>query len=310
MRTTFVNTLKDLAKKDKRIFLLTGDLGFSIFEGYKKEFPHRFLNMGVAEQNMIGAAAGLALSGKIVFVYSIIPFVTMRCFEQIRNDLCMQKLNVKIVGMGAGVHYGTSGATHHAIEDIGIMRSLPNIAILSPSTKEETEYSLREAVNYSGVVYIRLSGIDYSDSSYTHKKFAIGRGVMIKDGFDMTIMSTGGMLDVAQKVVVSFEREGISVRFISMPSLKPFDAKIILESARKTKAIFTIEDHSVIGGLGSIVSEVLAESKYKVLFHRFAFPDEFSTAIGSRDYLSDRCGLSSNQIKKMILEKVKMLKML
>jgi len=151
MRKAFINTLIKEAEKDKRIFLLTGDLGFSVLEEFQKKFPDRFFDMGVAEQNMIGVAAGLALSGKIVFAYSIVPFVTMRCFEQIRNDLCYQNLNVRLIGIGGGVAYGTAGATHYALEDVSIMRSLVNMTVISPGDPKETEMAVRFSIKHKGL---------------------------------------------------------------------------------------------------------------------------------------------------------------
>ncbi len=194
MRTTFINTLTGLARKNKKIFLLTADLGFSVFENFSKEFPRRFINLGVAEQNMIGVASGLALSGKIVFVYSIIPFVTMRCFEQIRNDLCIHKLNVRIIGIGAGLSYGNQGPTHHAIEDVAIMRALPNMVVICPGDPIETELVLKESIVYQGPIYIRLgTGSKVHDHS-AQIRYKVGKGILVEDGFDITIIGSGSLL--------------------------------------------------------------------------------------------------------------------
>ena len=193
MRQAFINVLTELARKDKRIFLLTGDLGFSVFEKFKEEFPKRFFDIGVAEQNMIGIASGLALSGKVAFVYSIIPFLIMRPFEQIRLDICYQNTNVKMVGVGGGFAYGSAGSTHHATEDIAIMRALPNMTVVCPADPVETELSIRCAVKYNGPVYIRLGG--EKGKIYSREpNFKLGRGIVVREGRDVSIVSTGDML--------------------------------------------------------------------------------------------------------------------
>lgn len=304
MRTAYIQTLTELAEKRQDIFLLTGDLGFSVFEKFEEAFPGRFYDIGVAEQNMIGVAAGLALSGKIVFVYSIIPFAIMRCLEQIRNDLCMQNLNVKIIGMGAGLHYGAAGPTHHAIEDIALMRALPNMTVVSPSTPKETEYMIRAAVDHAGPMYIRLGNSLGNLKSYDQNKFCLGKGVLIEDGDELTICSTGSILYYANEVMMDLKKIGLSVRLINIHTIKPIDKDIILKSAKETKAIFTIEEHSVLGGLGSTVAEILAESKCDVYFKRIALSDSFIEDVGSRKYLLEKNSLSPAKIKKIILKEV------
>lgn len=301
MRKAFIDTLVKLAEKDKQILLLTGDLGFSFLEKFRDKFPDRFFNMGVAEQNMIGVAAGLAIAGKIVFVYSIVPFVTMRCFEQIRNDLCYQNLKVYIVGVGGGVVYGPAGFTHWALEDISIMRSLVNMTVIAPGDSKETEMAIKSIVKHNGPVYLRL-GREDSSIIPSKIKFEIGKGILLGEGKDITIISSGGMLYCANKVSDELKKVNLSIRFISMPTIKPLDRDIILESAKKTKAIFTIEDHGIIGGLGSAVSEVLAESGRKIVFRRFAMPDAYDKIIGSQKYLLAKKCLSVEQIAKNILK--------
>lgn len=301
MRRTFINTLIELAEKDKGIFLLTGDLGFSVLERFRDKFPDRFFDVGVAEQNMIGVAAGLALSGKIVFVYSIVPFVTMRCFEQIRNDLCFQNLNVRLVGTGGGFSYGSAGSTHYALEDVAIMRSLVNMTVICPADPIETELVVKSSLSHQGPIYIRL-GKRNEPVIHSKLNFQIGRGIIVEHGGDVTIIASGSMLLIAKQISESLKNNNLSVRIISMPTVKPLDKRIILKSARETKAIFTLEEHSIIGGLGSAVSEVLAESKHKVMFKRFALPDRYNEFVGSQKYLLERSGLSVQQITKTILK--------
>ncbi len=300
MRKIFVNTLMELCAKDERIFLLTGDMGFSVFETFREKFPRRFFNMGVAEQNMVGVSAGLALSGKIPFVYSIIPFLTMRPFEQIRNDLCFQNLNVRLVGIGAGLTYGPAGATHHALEDIAIMRSLPNMTVLAPGDAKETEMCVRLSISHEGPVYIRLCKANPTPI-HSAIDFKIGKGIVITEGADVTIIASGSMLFTANLVSGNLKKNGLSVRFVSMPSIKPLDKKVILDSSKKTPVIVTIEEHSQTGGLGSAVSEVLAESGCNVVFKRLALSDKCKGLLGSQAYLLKKHGLSEERLTKTIL---------
>jgi len=296
MRKAFADSVSEMARKNKNIFLLTGDLGFSILENFRDEFPDRFFDIGVAEANMIGIASGLALSGKTVFVYSIIPFTTMRCFEQIRNDVCMQNINVKIVGVGSGLSYGYAGPTHHSLCDMSIMRSLPNMTVISPATKKETEFAVKEVVQTKGPAYIRLGKGHAHDKFELPGSFSIGKGMVMKEGMDITIISTGDIMERARSVVENLEHKRFSVRFINMHTIKPIDKKLIIDSCEKTRAVFTIEEHSIIGGLGSAVAEVLAESPYNITFKRFGLKDSFVKLVGNRDYLLDKSGLSGEQI--------------
>lgn len=308
MRGVFINTLIKLARKDKRIFLLTGDLGFSVLEGFRDEFPDRFVNMGVAEANMIGVAAGLALSGKVVFVYSIVPFVTLRCLEQIRNDVCYQQLQVRIIGVGAGLSYGTAGATHYSLEDIAVMRAISNLSVVCPGDPLEAEMALKESLSYAGPLYIRLGkGRD----PLVHRKldgFKIGKAILLRYGKDIAIISTGNMLANAKQAASLLKERGVDVRLISMHTVKPIDKKAIIDIAKKTKAIFTVEEHNLIGGLGSAVAEVLAEQSVKVHFKRIAVPEAFFKTIGSQDYLRRKFGLDANGIFKTIIKGMRKIK--
>lgn len=304
MRIAFVNTLFEMAKKDKRIMLLTGDLGFSVFEKYIKELPKQYLNMGVAEQNMTGVAAGMAMEGEIPVIYSIVPFATMRNFEQIRNDICYQNLNVKIVGVGAGFSYGPYAHTHHGLEDIGILRTLANLIILCPGDPIEVALATKAMLNHVGPVYLRLGKAGEPNIHKSIPSFKIGKGILIEDGKDLTIIATSTFLQRAWEVTSSLKQKGLLVRLISMHTIKPLDAQITLESARKTPAIFTMEEHSIIGGLGSAVAEVLAENKIGVIFKRIGVPDRFSKVIGNQEYMRAANNLGVDQITKTILKHI------
>ena len=217
----------------------------------------------------------------------------MRNFEQIRNDICYQNLNVKIVGVGAGFSYGAYGHTHHGLEDIGILRTLPNMVILAPGDPVEAELSVIAMIKHKGPVYLRLGK---AGEPMLHKKkpdFKIGKGIVMRDGKDVTIIASSTMLEAALKIP--------HARIISMPTIKPIDEKIILDSAKKTKVIVTLEEHSVIGGLGSAVAEVLAESGLSVKFKRIGVPDRFTKVIGLQDYMRKANGLDRESIIKVIL---------
>lgn len=302
MRTSFSNTLFELAKTDERIFLLTADVGFSVFEKFMKEFPDRYLNVGVAEANMISVAAGLAMSNKIVYAYTMVHFLTMRCFEQIRLDLCYQNTNVKLVGSGGGLTYGAAGATHHAIEDISIMRSLPNMCVICPGDPIETKYAIRASLKRDGPVYIRVG----KDSPVVHKtdiEFEIGKGIVLKEGSDLNILVTGNMLESAVHVSNKLKHDGIDSGVISIHTVKPLDIDLIENLAKSGKPMFTIEEHSIIGGLGSAVSEVLAELELKVNFKRIGLQDAYSHTVGSQNYQRMKFGLDVDSIYMTIKEK-------
>lgn len=300
MRTIFADTLIKIAEKNPRICLLTGDLGFSILEKFQRRFPDRFFNMGVAEQNMIGVAAGLAMEGKIVFVYSISPFITMRCLEQVRNDICFQNLKVRLIGVGAGVSYGTAGNTHYALEDIAVMRSLVNMTVMAPGDIKETEAVIKTSIEHNGPVYIRL-GKDETSVHSSLANFKIGQGIVVNKGTDAVIIAAGTMLHTAKKVGEMLKDKGFSVSVVSMPTIKPLDKKLIKKLILKVKAIFTVEEHSVIGGLGSAVAEVIADSGKKILFKKFALPDKYICDYGSREYILKKNGLLPQQVLKKTL---------
>lgn len=304
MRPAFINTLHKLARTNERIFLLTADVGFSVFEKFIEEFPNRYFNVGVAEANMIGIAAGLSLSNKIVYVYTMAHFLTMRCFEQIRLDLCYQNTNVKLIGSGGGLTYGSAGTTHHSIEDISIMRSLPNMCVICPGDPVETKYAIKESLKHEGPMYIRLGKRDHVIHT-NNIDFKMGKGIFLKKGDDLHILSTGNMLETAVSVSEILEKYSIKSSVVSMHTVKPIDVNLIKELAYSQKPIFTIEEHSIIGGLGSAVSEVLAELDMSVPFKRIGLPDQYCTIAGSQKYLRKTFGLNVHNISKIIKAQMK-----
>ena len=298
LRTAFIDTLRELARIDDRIFLLTADMGYSVFETFRDEFPDRFLNTGIAEQNTIGVAAGLASRGKIVFVYSIIPFVTMRCFEQVRLDLAYNFMNVKLVGVGAGLTYGPLGSSHHALEDIAIMRSLPDMTVLCPGDPIETRELIKRSFEYEGPVYIRLGKNGEPKIHPDETRIDIGKSITVLEGNDLALITTSNMLETGKIWVEEWKQDGVNVSLISMPSLKPFDSSTVKNLIDKEIPIITLEEHSVIGGLGSIISQVIATTGKPVKFQQIGINDEFSHVVGGHEF----------QRKKFMLDKKPSLK--
>ena len=260
MRDHFISTLTKVAEKDKNIILITGDLGFGVLDNFIDKYPNQFINAGVAEQNMTGIATGLGMDGKIVFTYSIGNFNTLRCLEQIRNDACYHDANVNIVSVGGGFSYGALGYSHHATEDLAIMRSIPNIRVFSPCDFWEVQEITKKVVELGGVNYIRIDKSSYLNDDY-NDEFIVGKGRILSEGKDLTIISTGGITDLAMKAKKDLLEYNIDCRVVSMHTIKPIDKKIIIDSVKKTRGIVTLEEHSIIGGLGGAVSEVLINEK-------------------------------------------------
>lgn len=258
MRTTFIETLCEIAAEDERVWLLNGDLGFSVLERFSARFPERSVNVGVAEQNMTGVAAGLALCGKVVFTYSIANFPTLRCLEQIRNDVCYHNLNVKVVAVGGGLAYGAQGYTHHAIEDLAIMRALPNMSVIAPGDPAETRAAVRAAVETEGPCYLRLGKAGEPEVHKTPPPFARGKAIKIRDGAGAALLSTGGALKTAAEAAELCAAQGLSVALYSVPWVKPLDEELVRELAARFPLIVTVEEARSSGGLGGAVAEALA----------------------------------------------------
>ena len=308
MRGAFFRALVQLAEQDERVHLVVGDLGFGVAEEFAHRFPKRFLNAGVAEQNMTGIAAGLALSGKIVFTYSIANFPILRCLEQIRNDVCYHNANVKVVAVGGGLAYGALGATHHATEDLAILRSMPRMVVVAPGDPVEAEAATRAVTAHPGPCYLRLGRAGEPTIHQKPIDFALGKAIEMRSGGDLTLISTGGMLGTAMQIADLLQAADLQTRVLSMHTVKPLDTAEIKCAVRDTGAVFTLEEHSVAGGLGGAVAEYLAENcRGAMVFNRFGLPPEFSSFVGSQEYLRARHGLTAAAVAHAIrakLEKV------
>jgi transketolase len=305
MRTAFIETLCELAEQDERIWLLTGDLGYSVLERFFQRFPKRYVNMGVAEQNMIGVAAGLAFEGKTVFTYSIANFSMMRCLEQIRNDVCYHNLNVKVVAVGGGVAYGAAGFTHHAVEDLAVMRAMPNMTVLAPGDAVEAQLATRAIAYWQGPCYLRLGKGGEPTVHQTEPVFSIGKAIVMREGTDVTLLCTGGILS---EVISAAEQLApqIQARVLSMPTVKPLDEISLLETASKTRLLVTIEEHSAIGGLGSAVTQVLSTNSKlqdcECLI--LSLGESLHPIVGSQNYLRQSFGLTSTKIAQTVRERL------
>ena len=255
MRDAFVDALIETAEADKRIWLLTGDLGFRVLETFAEKFSDRFVNAGVAEQNMIGVAAGIAMAGNIPYVYSLGNFPVMRCLEQIRNDVCYHDLPVRIVALGGGLTYGSLGYTHHSVEDLAVMTSMPGLQVIAPGDPFEARAATRALAAIPGPAYLRLGR---AGETYVHSappEFIVGQAITVRDGMDCSIIATGAALAIAAAAADLMVEKGISVRLISMHTISPLDVSAI-QYAAATKTVVTVEEHGP-GGLASAVAEVL-----------------------------------------------------
>ncbi len=274
-REAYGKALAELGKEDGRIVVLDADLTKSTKTAdFGKVFPKRLFNMGVAEQNMMGTAAGLAAAGKIPFASSFAVFAAGRAFEQIRNSIAYTKLNVKIAASHAGVTVGEDGGSHQSVEDIAIMRSLPNMTVFVPADAAETAGAVRAAVKINGPVYIRLGRSGVPDLHGKDFVFEPGRAVLMREGSDVTIVATGIMVAAALEAAESLAGEGINARVLNIHTIKPIDIEALVKAARETGAVVTAEEHNIIGGLGGAVAEVLGEN-YPVPIKRVGLPDVF-----------------------------------
>ncbi len=297
MRTAFINELFALAEQDPRIVLIVGDLGFGVVTPFMEQLPAQFLNAGVAEQNMTGMAAGMALSGKIALTYSIANFPTLRCLEQVRNDVCYHNANVKVVSVGGGFTYGAMGATHHAVEDLAVMRALPGLLVVAPGDPIEARATTRAIIEYTGPCYVRLGKAGEPIVHPSSINFELGKAIHMREGRDATLISIGGILQNTVRAAERLAKKGIETRVLSMHTLKPLDVEAVLAAARDTEAIFTIEEHSILGGLGTAVAEVLAEAEgIKAPLKRIGVPPAFSPHIGSQEYMLQCHGLTDEAI--------------
>lgn len=305
MRDTFVRTLLKLAKEDRNIELVTGDLGFGVLKPFWEALPDQFINAGIAEQNMTTVAAGMALEGKNVFTYSIGNFPTLRCLEQIRNDCAYHNANVKIVCVGGGFVYGSLGMSHHATEDIAVMRALPDVVVMCPGDLVEAEAATKAIAKHHGTCYLRLGRGGEKRIHKELKNFEIGKAIPVRFGERIAVFSTGAIFEEVEEACNLLAAKEIYPTVYTFPTVKPIDAEVIREIAAAHEMIVTCEEHNLSGGFGSAVAEVLAEMPSHARLMRIGMHDQYSTLVGNQKYLRDQFGMSGKKIASKILEQLK-----
>lgn len=305
MRDTFVRTLVELAKENKNIELVTGDLGFGVLKPYWEQVPDQFTNAGIAEQNMTTVAAGMALEGKTVFTYSIGNFPTLRCLEQIRNDCAYHNANVKVVCIGGGFVYGSLGMSHQATEDLAILRALPDVVVMAPGDLVEAEECTKALTEYKGTAYLRLGRGGEKRIHDKIENFKIGKAIKVKDGKRIAIFSTGAIFEEVRGAYDILEKAGYSPAVYTFPTVKPIDKKVIENCSREFELIVTCEEHSITGGFGSAVAEVMAEMRHKnAHLLRIGLNDLYATRVGNQKYLREQYGMSAEKIAEKIEEEI------
>lgn len=302
MRQTCLDMVYQLAKTDKRIFFIGSDLGAGTLDQFKREMPGRFFMEGVSEANIVGMAAGLALEGKIPYVNTIATFLTRRCFEQVVVDLCLHNVKVRLIGNGGGLVYAPLGPTHQAIEDLAILRALPNMTIVAPADADEMRRLMPLTVDHPGPIYIRLAKGYDPIVTPQDEVFEIGKAIPMRQGSDALIVTTGITLGLGLHAATVLSHQGIEAAVLHVPTVKPLDVPAILEYAARVPAIVTVEEHTIIGGLGSAVAEVVAEANFDPgkSFKRIGLPDVFPDRYGSQQSLMERYSLTCAHVVSVV----------
>lgn len=299
MRDAFVARLIEEARKNDRVMLVTGDLGFGVLTKFEAELPRQFLNAGVAEQNMTMLATGLAMEGRTVFTYSIANFPILRCLEMIRNDACYHGAAVKVVSIGGGFSYGALGISHHATEDLAVMRSLPDITVLAPCDLWEAEEATSALARTPGTGYLRLDKSHAPTIRLDDSPFEVGKARTLRNGDDVALLACGGVMAEVLTAADSLARQGISARVVSHHTVKPLDRQSVLDCARETGGIVTVEEHTLDGGLGSAVAEALADAGvWPRGFQRVGLRAGFSSVVGSQEYLRKVYGIDAESVER------------
>ncbi len=297
MRNAFAAEITELAAADPRVVLLSGDIGNRLFDPFKGRFPERFFNCGVAESNMMGMAAGMALCGLRPVTYTITPFTTTRCLEQIRVDVCYQNVPVVIVGVGSGLSYAANGGTHHSCEDIAMLRVLPNMTVVCPADAMESQAALRAALGHGGPVYLRMGKKGEPRIYDAVPNLRIGKAIIVRPGSDLCLLSTGTILPVVLAAAAELARDQISAQVVSMHTVKPLDEALLSEVFSTFSAVLTVEEHSILGGLGGSVAEWLADQpRLRARLRRVGTSDTFLHKAGEQDYARACFGLTASRI--------------
>lgn len=306
MKQAFIQTLTQLMEKNDDIVIVTADMGFSVFENIQKRFSKRFFNTGITEQASTSFAAGLALSGYKVYFYAQAPFITMRCFEQVRLDISYNQLDVKLIGSNAGFSLNQYGVSHFGLEDISLMKMLPNMTVFAPADSNEMEKVLIEANTIKGPVYIRMTKTG-NVTIHKDNKLNIRKPILISRGKNGLLMVSGGLLERAKIIVDNLKSLGITIELYSCPLIKPLDEKSIISIITKFNHTFTLEEHSIIGGFGSTIANLITENNIPTKLVKFALPDAYIHISGSIDHLLNKSGLSIEEVTGKIAKLLKTL---
>lgn len=302
MRDTFFDALYDIAKKDNKVMLVSADCGAPSLDKFREKLKDQYITVGIAEQNMVSVAAGLAIEGNIVYMYAIAPFVTLRCYEQIKVDICCMNLPVTAIGVGAGLAYDIMGPTHHATEDISIMRALPNMTIFNPSDSIMSEAMARASYELPGPKYVRFDRTGIPDI-YTKRSFDIKEGLVnLKSGSDVCIIATGNMVERALKVAQELSKHSIEAGVIDLFRIKPINEKLLLEAIGRSSSVVTLEEHMVTGGIGSAVAEAMADNSLARPILRLGICDEYFFEYGGREVLHCLAKLDRESVTKRIIQ--------
>ena len=300
MQKAYIKALYNLIKNDSNVISCLSDSGTEYDELIAREFPNQVINFGISENNKVAAAAGLASTGKIPFVYTTGAFIAYRSYEFLRDDICLQNRNVKLIGMGTGLKWSTLGPTHHTTEDLAILRSLPNLTVITPASPKELEKAVEETYKISGPVYIRI-GMSNEEEIYDSEcNFKIGKNAVITDGVDGVVFCTGPIISKVIKANDKFKENNINLKIINVHTLKPLDSKNIIDECKKYNKVFTVEEHNVIGGLGTAISDVIAENNLHTQIIKIGLQDRFAEGFGTYDEVLEQNGLDSDTIFSII----------
>jgi transketolase len=304
MKTAFIKTITSLMENHKDMVIVTADMGFSVFEDIQKRFPDRFFNTGITEQASVSFAAGMALSGYTVYFYAQAAFSTMRCFEQVRLDVAYNHLNVKIIGTNAGFSLNQLGASHFSVEDVALMRLLPDMTVFTPGDPSEMELAMNKSYEIDGPTYLRFTKLGSEIIHNKKIKELTGNPILIDEGSDAALFISGGLLKMGLEIKKYLLKQNINLSVYSVPIVKPLLPDIIINEVNKNHNIFTLEEHSILGGLGTAVSEIISENSLNTVFCKFGFPDKYTSVTGSLDFLLDYNGISVEKIAKIIKDKL------
>lgn len=302
MNSAYIGKLMELAERDKNVVHLLADSGTGYDEMFRRNFPDQIYNFGIGEENMVAAAAGMSTVGKIPFVFTAGAFLAYRSMEFIRDDVCFQNLNVKIVGMGSGLAWSSLGPTHHTTEDIAVLRAIPNLMVLSPSTPKQVCECTELAYRHDGPVYIRI-GMNHEKEFFDNNyEMEIMKNDVLSDGTDIAIYTTGSILEEVDAATKMLNKDGISVKLINVTSIKPFNQEDIISTADTIKKIFCVEEHNIYGGLGSIVAETIAFNGVNARVYPIGINDIFAEGYGTQKQVREKNGLDAKSIYKKIKE--------